>query len=137
MATKEQQRRQFPIMQFITLILITISILALGNFAKAVLDNHRLDAEKAMWQAKIEQELAEKERLLKQKELVASDTYQRQLAHELGLYAPDEQPLVLILPPESQDRSNIHQFDPVYREGELIEPPNWLQWWDLFFGELE
>ena len=74
MATKEQQRWQFPIMQFITLTLITISILALGNFAKAVLDNHRLDAEKAMWQAKIEQELAEKERLLKQKELVASDT---------------------------------------------------------------
>lgn len=135
MSTKEEQAKRFklPIMEFVTLFFITISILALGNFASTVMDHYQMSAVKAEWQAKIDQEKAEQQRLLKQKELVASDAYQRQLAHELGLYAPDEQPLVLILPPELQE--DINEFNPIYREGIEFEPPYWQQWWELFFGE--
>jgi len=135
MSTKEEQVKllQLPIMEFLTLFFITISIFALGNFANTVMDHYKMSAVKAEWQAKIDQEEAEQQRLLKQKELVASDAYQRQLAHELGLYAPDEQPLVLILPPELQE--DVNEFNPIYREGIEFEPPYWQQWWDLFFGE--
>ncbi|MGH2543599.1 MAG: hypothetical protein ACRDIB_12410 [Ardenticatenaceae bacterium] len=132
-AVKEQQRWQLPIMQFVTLVLVTILIIALGHFAKTMLDNHRLSADKAMWQARIAQEEAEYQRLLAQKAFVESETYQRQLAHEMGLYAPDERPLVLILPPEMEE--DVRAFDPVYREGEVWEPPYWQQWWELFFGD--
>jgi hypothetical protein len=120
-------------MQFVTLVLVTILILALANFAKTMLDNYRLGAEKAEWQAKIDQEMAEYERLLEQKAYVQSDSYQRQLAHEMGLYAPDERPLVLVLPPGREEE--VREFDPVFREAEILEPPYWQQWWELFFGE--
>jgi hypothetical protein len=53
----------------------------------------------------------------------------------MGLYAPDERPLVLILPPEMEE--DVREFDPVYREGEVLEPPYWQQWWELFFGSGE
>lgn len=137
MSTKENpsQRLQLPIMEFITLFLITISLLALGNFASTVMDHYQMKAVKAEWQAKIEQEEAEYERLLKQKERVQSDAYQRQLAHELGFYASNEQPLVLVLPPELQDE--MDEINPIYREGTEFEPPYWQQWWDLFFGEVK
>ncbi len=120
-------------MQFVTLVLVTILIISLGNFAKTMLDNYLLSAEKASWEAKIAQEQAEYERLMEQMAFVESDTYQRQLAHEMGLYAPDERPLVLVLPPGQEEE--VRDFDPVFREGEVLEPPYWQQWWELFFGE--
>jgi hypothetical protein len=133
-AVKEQQpqRWQLPITQFITLVLITVFLVAIGSFAKTMLDNYRMNAEKVVWQARIDQEVAEHERLLEQKAFVESETYQRQLAHEMGLYAPDEKPLVLVLPPEMQE--DVRDFDPIFRQGEVVEPPYWQQWWDLFFG---
>ncbi len=135
MSTKQEQRKrlQLPIMEFATLFFITISLLALGNFASTVMDHYEMKALKSEWQAKIDQELAEKGRLEKQLKLVASDAYQRQLAHELGRYSPDEQPIVLILPPELQE--DVDELNPIYREGKEFEPPYWQQWWDLFFGE--
>ncbi|HEX8684245.1 MAG TPA: hypothetical protein VF707_18150 [Ardenticatenaceae bacterium] len=135
MAAKEQQRWQLPISQFVTLVLVTIFLVAVGNFARTMLDNYRLNAEKTVWQARIDQEIAEHERLLAQKAYVESETYQRQLAHEMGLYAPDERPLVLVLPPGME--TDVRQFDPIFRQGEIVEPPYWQQWWDLFFGKRE
>ncbi len=135
MAAKEQQRWQLPVMQFVTLVLVTILIIALANFARTMLENYRLSADKAELEAVIALEQEEENRLLAQKEHVASDTYQRQLAHEMGLYAPDERPLVLVLPPEMED--DVRDFDPVFRQGEILEPPYWEQWWDLFFGPQE
>ena len=137
MSTKQEQRKrlQLPIMEFATLFFITISMLALGNFASTVMEHYKMKALKSEWQAKIDRELAEQERLEKQLELVQSDAYQRQLAHELGRYAPDEQPLVLILSPELQEE--VDEFDPIYREGVEFEPPYWQQWWELFFGVQE
>lgn len=132
MSTKEPQRWQLPLMQFVTLMMMTILVIAMGNFAKTMLDNYRLRAEKETWEARIAQEQAEYERLLAQKAYVESESYQRQLAHEMGLYAPDEQPLVLVLPPDMQEEAR--DFDPVYRTGEALEPPYWQQWWELFFG---
>ncbi|MBA3532345.1 MAG: hypothetical protein H0T73_10530 [Ardenticatenales bacterium] len=132
MAAKESQGWQLPIMQFVTLMLMTILVITLGHFAKTMLDNYQLNAEKTAWQARIEQEQMEHQRLLDQKAFVESDTYQRQMAHEMGLYAPDERPLVLLVPPEMQE--TVSEFDPVYREGEVVEAPYWQQWWVLFFG---
>lgn len=132
MAAKEQQRWQLPIMQFVMLVLLTVLFVAAGHFAKTMLDNYRLGAEKEAWQARIDQEVAEHARLLEQKAFVESDTYQRQLAHEMGLYGADERPLVLVLPPEMEE--DVRDFDPVFREGEVVELPYWQQWWELFFG---
>jgi hypothetical protein len=131
-AAKEQQRWQLPIMQFMTLVVVTILVVALVHFARTMLDNYRLSAEKEMWQAKIDREVYEHQRMLEQKAFVESETYQRQLAHEMGLYAPDERPLVLVLPPEM--REDVRDFDPVFRQGEVLKPPYWQQWWELFFG---
>lgn len=127
-----QQRWQLPVVQFLTLVLVTLLIVAFGNFTKTMLDNYRLRAEKATWEARIAQEEAEYARLLEQQVYVASDPYQRQLAHEMGFYAPDEHPLVLIVPPDLEDE--VRAFDPVFREATPIETPNWQRWWDLFFG---
>ena len=46
MSTKEDpaQRLQLPIMEFITLFLITISLLALGNFAQTVMYHYQMKA---------------------------------------------------------------------------------------------
>lgn len=123
------------IMQSIVLVLISILVIAVINLGQTVLDNYRYTAEKEMWIARIEREKAEYERLIALQEFVNSDTYQRKLAHELGLYGPNEQPLMLVLPPEMQQE--LHEFNPITREEKILEPPYWRQWWELFFGPME
>lgn len=123
------------LMQSVIIFLISILVIALIHVGKTILDNYRYSAEKEMWLAKIEREQAGYDRLMVLKEFVASDTYQRKLAHELGLYGPNEQPLMLVLPPEMQQE--IHEFNPITREKKVLEPPYWRQWWELFFGPME
>lgn len=128
-------RRQLPIIQFLTTVVGLVIIVAVFSFARTMIDNYWLTQEKAEWQAKIDLEKAEYERLLRQKEFVESAAYQSRLAHEMGLYAPQERPLVVVLPPDMQQ--DYREFNPVFREAELYEPPYWQQWWRLFFGERE
>jgi hypothetical protein len=128
-------RRQLPIVQFLTTVIGIVILIAVFSFARTMLDNYWLAQEKAEWQAKIDAEQAEYDRLLRQKEFIESDAYQSQLAHEMGLYAPNERPLVVVLPPDMQ--ADFREFDPVFREADVYEPPYWQQWWRLFFGERE
>ncbi len=123
------------LMQSVIIFLISILVVASINVGKTILDNYRYSAEKDMWLARIEREKDDYKQLLKLQKFVASDTYQRKLAHELGLYAPDEQPLMIVLPPEMQQE--LHEFDPITREKKVIEAPYWKQWWELFFGPME
>jgi hypothetical protein len=123
------------LMQSVIIFLISILVIALINVGKTILDNYRYSAEKEMWLAKIEREQAGYDGLIALKEFVKSDTYQRKLAHELGLYSKDEQPLMLVLPPEMQQE--LHEFNPITREEKVLEPPYWRQWWELFFGPME
>ena len=135
MATQTQPRRPLPIIQIATTMVGVVILVAVFSFARTMLDNYWLAQDKAEWQVKIDAENAEYDQLLRQKEYIESEAYQRQLAHEMGLYAPDERPLVMVLPSELQ--ADYREFDPVYREAEITEPPYWQQWWGLFFGPKE
>ena len=132
MATKDT-RWQLPIVQFATLVVVMMLVFAVGSFAKTMLDNYRLSDERAHWTALRDEEKAKYERLTAERERVAAESYQRRLAHEMGLYAPDERPLTLVLPAGAQREAD--DFAPVYREATPYEPPYWQQWWELFFGE--
>lgn len=134
MATKDT-RWQLPIVQFATLVVVMMLVFAVGSFAKTMLDNYRLSDEHARWESLLAEEQGEYERLTMERERVLSDSYQRRLAHEMGLYAPDERPLTLVLPANAQPEPD--DFDPVYREATPYEPPYWQQWWELFFGAEE
>lgn len=131
-ATKDT-RWQLPIMQFATLVGVMLLLMAVGSFAKTMLDNYRLADERARWESLLAEQQAQHAALLTRREVALSDTRQRQLAHEMGLYAPNERPIVLVLPPEMRQPAN--DFTPTYREEVPYEPPYWQQWWELFFGE--
>lgn len=128
-----ERRLQIPLTQFMTLILATVLAASLFNFAMTTVKSYRLRHVEAELRAAIQAEEEEHERLLARKAFVESERYQRQLAHEMGLYGPRERPIVLIVPPDKQE--TFAESDPVFRPGRKLEKPYWQQWWDLFFGE--
>lgn len=125
------QRLQIPLSQFITLILATVLALSFANFVLTAIESYRLQHQADTLRAAIAAEQAEHERLLARKEYVASDAYQTQLAHELGLYAPDERRLMVVAPPGLLEAET--EVDPIFRTATVEEPPYWQQWWELFF----
>lgn len=126
----DEQRLQIPLSQFITLILGTVLVLSLINFGLTAIENYRLQHKADTLRASIAAERAENERLQARKEYVASEAYQTQLAHELGLYAPDEKRIMVVAPPELKQEQT--DMDPIFRTAEVPEPPHWQQWWNLF-----
>lgn len=131
MASDDEQRVQIPLSQFITLILGTVLVLSLVNFGLTAIESYRLQHEADTLRASIAAEKAENERLQARKEYVASDAYQTQLAHELGLYAADEKRIMVVAPPELKQEQT--DTDPIFRTAEIPEPPHWQQWWNVFF----
>lgn len=127
-----ERRLQIPLSQFMTVILATVLALSLVNFALTAVKSYRLRHVELELKTAIQAEQAEQARLLERKRFVQGEQYQRHLAHELGLYADDERPLVLIVPPEMKDE--LEESNPVFREGQQLAKPYWQQWWDLFFG---
>ena len=133
MTAREQLRRQVPFTQFVAVMLATLLLFAFFSFARTMLQNYWLSADKAEWEQKIALEEARRSRLEAQLVQVESDAYQRQLAHEMGLYAPNEHPLVLILPPDIEDESR--ELAPILRPAVPLPRPYWQQWWELFLGD--
>jgi hypothetical protein len=129
----QERRLQIPLSQFMTVILATVLAVSLLNFALTAIQNYRLRHTEMELRAAIEAEKEEQARLLARKEFIQSEQYQRQLAHEMGLYAPNERPIVLVMPPEM--KQELENVDPVFRQTEPLQEPYWQQWWDLFFGE--
>ncbi len=127
------QRVHNSLSHFVTLILVTALILSLIHFARTAIDNYRLRHRAQVLQALIEAEEAEYERLMARKAYVASPEYQAKLAHELGLYAPNERRLLVVAPPELL--AEQEDSSPILRPAELPQKPYWQQWWDLFFGD--
>ncbi|HBY98280.1 MAG: hypothetical protein M5U01_23295 [Ardenticatenaceae bacterium] len=132
MQPEQERRLQIPLSQFMTVILATVLALSLMNFALTAIKSYRLRHVELELKAEIKAEQEEQGRLLDRKRFVQSEQYQRQLAHELGLYAENERPLVLVLPPEM--KGEFEEVNPVFRTGQQLEKPYWQQWWDLFFG---
>lgn len=129
--SSDEQRLQIPLSQFITLILGTVLVLSLINFGLTAVENYQLQHKADTLRASIAAERAENDRLQARKEYVTSDAYQTQLAHELGLYAPDEKRIMVVAPPDlAQEKANT---DPIFRTAEIPEAPYWQQWWSLFF----
>jgi hypothetical protein len=128
-----ERRLQIPLTQFMTLILATVLAASVFNFALTTVKSYRLRYVEAELRAAIRAEQEEHQRLLARKAFIESERYQRQLAHEMGLYDNQERPLVLIIP--AGQESDYKETDPVFRPGRKLEKPYWQQWWDLFFGE--
>src|SRR5690606_4099055 len=110
-----------------TVILATVLAVSLLNFALTAIQNYRLRHTEMELRAAIEAEKEEQARLLARKEFIQSEQYQRQLAHEMGLYAPNERPIVLVMPPEM--KQELENVDPVFRQTEPLQEPYWQQWW--------
>lgn len=132
MRQEHERRLQIPVSQFITVFLATVLALSLANFGITAVKSYRLRHVEMELHSVIEAEVAEHERLLARKAYVESPQYRHQLAHEMGLYADNERPLVLVMPPEM--KTELTTVDPVFREAERLQKPYWQQWWDLFFG---
>lgn len=132
MQSGQERRLQIPLSQFMTVILVTVLVLSLVNFALTAVKSYRLRHVELELKAAIKAEQEEQARLLERKRFVESEQYQHQLAHELGLYGENERPLVLIVPPEMEEE--FEDVDPIFRKGEQFQKPYWQQWWDLFFG---
>lgn len=130
---QQERRLQIPLTQFMTLILATVLAASIFNFVLTTIKSYRLRHVEAALQAAIQAEADEQQRLLARKRFVESERYQRQLAHEMGLYDARERPLVLVIPAGQEEA--YQEPDPIFRAGHTLEKPYWQQWWDLFFGE--
>nr|WP_290670279.1 hypothetical protein [Ardenticatena sp.] len=134
--TTQTNRLSLTISQFVTLLLLTILLLSLANFGLRAVERYRLRHRADVLQAAIAAEREEYARLLARKAYVASPEYQARLAHELGLYAPNERRLI-VLDGESLRNTTVEEERVVVREADMPVQPYWQQWWEAFFGPLD
>lgn len=134
--TAQSNRLSLTISQFVTLLLLTILLLSLANFGLRAVERYRLRHRAEVLQAAIAAEREEQTRLLARKAYVASPEYQARLAHELGLYAPNERRLV-VLGGDTLRRKEVAEETVILREAQVPVVPYWQQWWETFFGPLD
>ncbi len=114
----------------IALVIPLVAYFGLAAGQKAI-EVYRLNQEAALVRAETEALKEENARLLKQVEYLKSDAYVEKIAREqLNLIKPGDKPVVVLAPEGRKDNGDRTQLT----VENATDKPNWLRWWEFFFG---
>jgi cell division protein FtsB len=118
--------------QFVAIVILTISIFLIIDLGRRATAQYHVSQAEKLVQAEIDSERDLHNRLLAQRDYVASDAYVEEWAREQAhMIRPGDQPVILVTTeaPRAPLRVTAPQASPA------AEVPNWYHWWELFFGE--
>ena len=114
----------------IALVIPLVAYFGLAAGQKAI-EVYRLNQEAALVRAETEALKEENARLLMQVEYLKSDAYVEKIAREqLNLIKPGDKPVVVLAPEGRKDNGDRTQLT----VENATDKPNWLRWWEFFFG---
>lgn len=131
---KKKRGHQFPLTQFIAIIVITISIFLVVDFARRTATIYRIKSEAARLEEEVAAARAQSEALEARLRYVQSDAYVEEIARSQLKWARPGDTVVVVMPtpqavptPSSPDRGYA------VADGPPPEKP-WQAWWLRFFN---
>jgi cell division protein FtsB len=130
--SKKKQGAQFPFSQFVAVVVITLSLFLVVDFARRTAATYQIKKEAARLEEEIATARAERQALEDRLRYVQSDAYVEEVARTQLKWAREGEVTVVVMPtpqavpqPSADDR-------PVSVGDVTLESP-WQAWWHLFF----
>ena len=129
---KKKRGPQFPLTQFIAIVVITISIFLVIDFARRTATIYRIKSEAARLEGEVVEARAYSEALEARLGYVKSDAYAEEIARtQLKWAQPGETVVVVMATPQAMPTPSPGRRY-VVTDGPPPEAP-WQAWWLLFF----
>ncbi len=129
---KKLRGREFPLAQFIAIIVLTISLFLVVDFARRTAATYRIKGEAARLEEEVRAIHARRQALEAQLNYVKSDAYVEEVARTQLKWARQGEIVVVVM-------ATPMPVPPPTAEGEAPPPENfvprtpWEAWWSVFF----
>jgi cell division protein FtsB len=131
---KKRQNSKLPLAQFIAIIVLSISIFLVVDFARRAAANYRVHREAERLEQQVEQTHLRQQKLLAKRSYVASDLYVEDVARQELKWARAGETVIVVMPTPEMVVPASQQTTQVQTVGSVAETPA-QAWWLTFFGD--
>jgi cell division protein FtsB len=129
---KRKRGSQFPLTQFIAIIVITISLFLVVDFARRTAATYKIRAEAARMEEEVATARARHQALQARLSYVQSDVYVEEIARTQLKWAREGETAVVVLATPQPETSPPNESQSESADS-LISESSWQAWWFLFF----
>jgi cell division protein FtsB len=132
--TKKKQSSKVPLAQFIAIIVLSISVFFIIDFARRAAANYRVQREAERLTQEVETAQQQQEKLLARRSYVAGNAYIEEVARKELKWAKPGETVMVVLPTPEAVSSAAARATPAESIGRAARTPT-EAWWLLFFGD--
>ncbi len=131
---KKKSGTQFPLAQFIAIIVITISLFLVVDFARRTAATYRVKSEAVRLEEEVAAARTRRQALQARLSYVQSDAYIEEIARTQLKWARQGETVVVVMPtPQAVPVPSSEGKPFAATDGATPQSP-WQAWWRLFFG---
>ena len=131
---KKRQSSKLPLAQFVAIIVLSISIFLVVDFARRAAANYRVQREAERLEQQVEFAHQQQQNLLAKRSYVASDLYVEDVARKELKWARTGETVVVVLPTPNAATQVSRQSTQIQAVGPVAQTPS-QAWWLTFFGD--
>lgn len=129
---KKKQGRQFPLTQFIAIIVITISLFLVVDFARRTAATYQIKNEAARLEEEVTAARARHQALQARLNYIQSDAYVEEIARTRLKWAREGETVVVVMAQPQATPTPSPDSQPASSSSVIPQSP-WEAWWLLFF----
>jgi cell division protein FtsB len=130
---KKKRAPQFPLTQFIAIVVITISLFLVVDFARRTAATYKIRNEEVRLEEEVTAARARHQALEAQLSYVQSDAYVEEIARTQLKWAQPGETMVIVMATPQADPLLSPGDQPVAADGTPLQSP-WQAWWFRFFN---
>jgi cell division protein FtsL len=131
---KKRQNNKLPLAQFIAIIVLSISIFLVVDFARRAAANYRVQREAERLEQQVDHARQQQQQLLAKRSYVASDLYVEDIARKELKWARAGETVVVVMPTPEVAAQTSPQSIQTQTVGPVAQTPA-QAWWLTFFGD--
>jgi len=131
---KKRQNSKLPWAQFIAIIVLSISIFLVVDFARRAAANYRVQREAERLEQQVSRARQQQQQLLAKRSYVASDLYVEDIARKELKWARSGETVVVVMPTLEVAAQASPQSIQTQSVGPVAQTPA-QAWWLIFFGD--
>ncbi len=129
---KKKRGPQFPLTQFIAIVVITISLFLVVDFARRTAATYKIKNEAIRLEEEVAAARDRHQALNARLSYVQSDAYVEEIARTQLKWAQPGETVVVVMATPQATSSPSARHQPVAADGTPLQSP-WQAWWFLFF----
>lgn len=131
---KKRQSSKLPLAQFVAIIVLSISIFLVVDFARRAAANYRVQREAERLEQQVDYARQQQKNLRSKRSYVASDLYVEDIARKELKWARTGETVVVVMPTPEIAAQTPQQSIKAQTVGPVAQTPT-QAWWLTFFGD--